>query len=197
MPPTAANKWALVLGSKGYPGENIGGDNTVRATYRALKNKYGYDRTHVLVLMPGDENPYQKIIDALAWLRERTDEESSVFILHSGHGNVGVSGIGAWNWANELVTIEYKSLILVFESCYSLSLIDFLKGDGRVVVASASGLGQGVPGHSSFMELFVIGGLLKGLSIEACCRSVIQATGEVHWSDGYPTLTDHETDLMP
>lgn len=186
-----SNKWAIVIGTKGYPGENIAGDNNARLMVRVLKSVYGFESGKIKVLL-NEEWSYPNLEVELEWLRANTDESSSVFFFYSGHGYVDPVTLN-FNFS----TIKYAKLAIVQEGCFSGDCCVPLAAPNRVIIGSTKPgqAGTSLPSKSGFGELFINKGMKQGLgdvdgdglvSVQDAFNYYTNITHDGTMSDSYP-----------
>ena len=132
-----SNKYAVVWGSSGYKGEQICGDNNARLMAHLLIKEYSLGRENIRTSI--GRLTTQELLGDLDWLRQNTDEDSTVFIFYSGHGTMnGVGKFSHYYFNYLLQDIKYAELCLVFECCYSGNAVNPLSGENRLVIASTA-----------------------------------------------------------
>jgi hypothetical protein len=160
-----SNKYALVWGSKGYKGDQIAGDNNARLMAHLLINTYGFNSGNVRVLI-NNKLTMENMLEDLLWLRQKADENSSVFLFYSGHG--GMNSVGKfthYSLNQQFQDIKYEKLCMVFECCYSGNACEPLSGPNRLIIASTkvNSTGQTTAHGSIFGYLFLDQAIKKGL----------------------------------
>jgi hypothetical protein len=161
-----SNKYALVWGTKGYKGDQIAGDNNARLMAHLLIQVYGFNSLNVKILL-NDKLTMENMLEDLLWLRQKTGENSSVFLFYSGHG--GMNSVGKFtHYAlnQQLQDIRYQKLCMVFECCYSGNACEPLSGPNRLIIASTkvNSTGQTTPHGSIFGFYFLEEAIKKGLA---------------------------------
>ena len=126
------NKYAVVWGSKGYKGQQICGDNNARLMAHLLKG-YGFNMRVNIGRLEFDE-----LMSDLDWLRENTDENSTVIFFYSGHGTMNGVGKFSHYYLNYLFKDIKGELCMIIECCYSGNACEPLSGENRLVIASTA-----------------------------------------------------------
>lgn len=156
------NKWAVIWGSSGYQGEQICGDNNARTMANLLKQKYGYSSDNICVLI-GNKLNYESELASLEWLRENTDDDSSIILFYSGHGSQNGFASFSHYYLNYLFqNIKYGRLCMVIECCYSGNACEPLSGENRLIIASTKvGSTGGTSSHGSLFRHFFLNEAIK------------------------------------
>jgi len=167
------NRYALIVGYGGSKGEAIAGDNNARAM-KKVTQQAGFE---TLLLINKDN---QATMGGLQWLRDHTNEESTVVFFYSGHGPTP-SGFSIGSFCNAWNDIKCAKLVSIHEGCYSGRVIADADADytgtvaytmtapDRIIVTShaVDRIGYSLPNKSGFGELFVKEGLGTGMSVQA------------------------------
>lgn len=160
-----SNKYALVWGSKGHKGDQICGDNNARLMAHLLIRTYGFNRRNVRILI-NNKLTMENMLEDLLWLRQKANDNSSVFLFYSGHG--GKNSVGKfthYSLNQQFQDIEYGKLCMVFECCYSGNACEPLSGENRLIIASTrvGSAGPTTPSGSIFRDYFLNEAIKKGL----------------------------------
>lgn len=127
---------------------------TTDHAYRALKH-VGYKDKDILYLSKhfGVGTDVFQIKEAFEyaiknWLPSHSDVETDCFIFMVDHGrDGGYFGLTKWNllrdyeFADWLKDLEYKTLTIFIDSCYSGDFIYNLSGPGRIIITSTNTTG--------------------------------------------------------
>lgn len=192
LPPESAQKWAVIIGISDYAGtENdiYYADDDALDMLRALTEVYGYDRSHILLLISDyttNNATRDNIINAINWLRDNEQPGDEVVFFYSGHGARGLradadketvdEGIvpyectaGSVIWDGDLASMfsgfNTTRIIFIFDSCYAGGMTD-LKAEGRIVVMASTESGVSYEssdlGNGVFTYYFVDEGMIQG-----------------------------------
>jgi len=159
QPQPAPNKFAvLISGGINAGGARIAFWNDLKYTYSILANKYGYNRSNIIVVykdgigedaeMPVNYSATRaNVLAAFTTLQGRIKSTDSLFISVSNHG--GSSGSANSyiclyydqsftdsDLATALGTLSFYKLVLVMDICRSGGFIDNISGTNRLVVTA-------------------------------------------------------------
>jgi hypothetical protein len=148
------NKWAVVIGIADYRGRSNDlwhPDEDAIEMREALINNYGFPEENIQMLL-NKEATAQAIVDAIRWLAENEDADSTVVFFFCGHGTRAPDG--SWDdddegdgydegivttdmyvlpdgpsttyvtLGNEFADFESQKFALVFGSCHSGGMFD-------------------------------------------------------------------------
>ena len=128
------NKYAVIWGSGGFKGEQICGDNNARLMAHLLVHEYGYSNIKILI---NKRFTYANAVESLDWLRQNTDENSTIVLFYSGHGTMNGVGMFSHYYLNYLFhDIKYGRLCMILECCYSGNAVESLSGENRLIIGS-------------------------------------------------------------
>jgi hypothetical protein len=164
-PGPEANKWAVVIGIADYQGRQNDlwhPDEDAKEMREALINNYGFPEDNIKTLL-NRKATASAILDAIDWLADKENAESTVVFFFSGHG---YRAPDADNWDSDVELDGYDEMIvsrdmyglpdgllkekfsafetqkfaLIFGSCYSGGMFDDpyvdLQASGRVICSA-------------------------------------------------------------
>lgn len=140
-PDGAINYWAVVCGvdSEKY---TVAQSSAVKL-YNALCSR-GWDSSHIQ-LLKNEMGTKRGILDALSWMDIQEDSDDVVLFYFCGHGEGYGKGIyvhpseflSGWE-LNEIISeFGSQSIVLIFDSCYSGGLQQYLGENHRVLLMSS------------------------------------------------------------
>lgn len=206
-PPDPARRWAVIIGISDYAGTENDiqyADDDALDVLRALTEVYGYDRSHILLLISDykvNNATHGKIINAINWLREQEKDGDEVIFFYSGHGARGLradadkelidEGIVPYEctaesviWDGDLASMfsgfETTRIIFIFDSCYAGGMTD-LKAEGRIVAMASTE--SGVSYESSTLE----NGVFTYYFVD---EGMIHGKADTTPTDGYVTVEE-------
>lgn len=137
-------RWAILIGINNYPG---GVPDLVycREDAIAMKNlliDHGWHSDHIKVLTDSRAT-VENIEFAIKQIDFQEDNDDIVLFQFSGHGSpssirVYDSSLGATKLDKDLDKLESQNMALIFCSCYSGGLIDYIGQSGRVILTVAA-----------------------------------------------------------
>jgi hypothetical protein len=191
-PPPPEHRWAVIIGISDYAGTENDiqyADNDALDMVKALTEVYGYDRTHILLLISDytvNNATRADIINAINWLRDKEVAGDEVVFFYSGHGARGIANDGdkevideaivpyectsdALIWDGELKqmfsSFDTSRIIFIFDSCYAGGMTD-LKASGRIICMASTESGvayeSGTLQNGVFTYYFVDEGMYQG-----------------------------------
>lgn len=145
----ASQHWAVIIGVDHYQGgvsSTLGSVADAHALRDALADR-GWRDENVLVLTDGQATR-DRVVLALQWLAQRTDERSTAVVSYSGHAQHDGNHTALWPtdsgfvWSDELgrllADVDAGRAWFTFQGCHAEGLGGAgVEGDGRVVTYSS------------------------------------------------------------
>lgn len=197
-PAPEVNKWAVIVGIADYPGVDSDlwhSDDDALEMVDALISKYGFPEDNVKLLL-NRKAKARDILQAIDWLADREDADSSVVFFFCGHGfrqpdtegwdadseDDGYDeGIVSWDMyglpdgmlEERFSSIETNRFTLIFGSCFSGGMFDDdndLQSIGRVITSGCEYYQYCWDylylGNTLFGYYFIDKGILNGLAVD-------------------------------
>ena len=196
------NRYAVVWGIRGTRGDSIAGDNNGRLFARLLSRLYGYDKRNIRALI-GNQLSYESAVESLSWVRDSSDDSSTVILFYSGHGGPNSAGLFSQTFLDYLLSdIKYDKLCMIFESCYSGNACEPLSGDNRLIIASTQvgKVGPTTAHDSPFGNYFLRDAIKMGLGDSNQDGKVSMQEAFYYYqmkTNGWGTMSDNCGEFIP
>ena len=116
--------WALIISTN---------TTNITSIYNSIINKPNWDESHI-ILLKREEARKENILEALDWLKNKSDSRDTVLFSFTGHGTPKNSKYGISPWGKNTIfvdeldekldSIDCKNMCLIFDCCLSGSFIE-------------------------------------------------------------------------